>query len=204
MRFGCVFERVQNVGSSANQRTIARVLRHQRRFGTFYEQCLSFGIGSIACSTCWAWPIKKESWSCANLASNFGAAFTGWHPVHDFLIWAATHKHAACGKITSRQWMRSFFSSIVPIWSESRKVAPNSSLCSRMSRSPRRQFLFWATKIDKANALGEDQLKWQLNVQHLCEVSRNDLASRPLEVFTVSVLRRQGYGDGFRWLSQYI
>ncbi|CAB3406165.1 unnamed protein product [Caenorhabditis bovis] len=68
--------------------------------------------------------------------------------------------------------------------------------------------LILGNKIDKPNALSEDQLKWQLNIQHLCtgkgDVSRNELASRPMEVFMVSVLRRHGYGDGFRWLSQYI
>uniref|UniRef100_A0A8R1HW92 small monomeric GTPase n=1 Tax=Caenorhabditis japonica TaxID=281687 RepID=A0A8R1HW92_CAEJA len=68
--------------------------------------------------------------------------------------------------------------------------------------------LVLGNKIDKPGALSEDQLKWQLNIQHMCtgkgDVSRNEMASRPLEVFMCSVLQRQGYGEGIRWLGQYL
>ncbi|PAV73724.1 hypothetical protein WR25_04647 [Diploscapter pachys] len=68
--------------------------------------------------------------------------------------------------------------------------------------------LVLGNKIDKATALPEDHLKHYLNIGHLCtgkgEISRSDLSSRPMEVFMCSVLKRQGYGEGFRWLSQYL
>lgn len=63
-------------------------------------------------------------------------------------------------------------------------------------------------KIDKPNALGEEHLKHYLGITHLCtgkgQVVRADLATRPMEVFMCSVLKRQGYGEAFRWLSQYL
>lgn len=36
------------------------------------------------------------------------------------------------------------------------------------------------------------------------KVPRSELQGRPLELFMCSVLKRQGYGDGFRWLAEYI
>ncbi|VDN58763.1 unnamed protein product [Dracunculus medinensis] len=68
--------------------------------------------------------------------------------------------------------------------------------------------LILGNKIDKQNAIGEDQLKWHLGIMNLTtgkgQIARADLSTRPLEVFMCSVLRRQGYGEGFRWLSQYL
>jgi len=68
--------------------------------------------------------------------------------------------------------------------------------------------LVLGNKIDKPNALSEDQLKWHLGIPNLCtgkgQIARQELSTRPMEVFMCSVLRRQGYGEGFRWLSQYL
>jgi GTP-binding protein SAR1 len=68
--------------------------------------------------------------------------------------------------------------------------------------------LVLGNKIDKPNALSEDQLKYYLGIQNACtgkgQVARTELSTRPCETFMCSVLRRQGYGEGFRWMAQYL
>lgn len=63
-------------------------------------------------------------------------------------------------------------------------------------------------KIDKPNALGENELKNYLKITNLCtgkdHASRANLIDRPMEVFMCSIIKKQGYGDAFRWLSQYL
>lgn len=68
--------------------------------------------------------------------------------------------------------------------------------------------LILGNKIDKPNAASEDELRHHFSLYQLTtgkgKVSRSDLRGRPLELFMCSVLKRQGYGEGFRWLAQYI
>ncbi|XP_030059360.1 small COPII coat GTPase SAR1A isoform X2 [Microcaecilia unicolor] len=68
--------------------------------------------------------------------------------------------------------------------------------------------LILGNKIDISEAISEETLR---DVFGLCglttgkgNVPLKDLISRPMEVFMCSILKRQGYGEGFRWLSQYI
>jgi len=68
--------------------------------------------------------------------------------------------------------------------------------------------LVLGNKIDKPSAISEEQLKAVMGIYGLTtgkgQVSRSELSTRPLETFMCSVLKRQGYGEGFRWLAQYI
>uniref|UniRef100_A0A182Y754 small monomeric GTPase n=1 Tax=Anopheles stephensi TaxID=30069 RepID=A0A182Y754_ANOST len=68
--------------------------------------------------------------------------------------------------------------------------------------------LILGNKIDKPGAASEDELRNYFALYQLTtgkgKVPRSELPGRPLELFMCSVLKRQGYGEGFRWLAQYI
>lgn len=68
--------------------------------------------------------------------------------------------------------------------------------------------LVLGNKIDIPGAASEDEIRqmFALHGQTTGKgtVSRNELHTRPMELFMCSVLKRQGYGEGFRWLAQYI
>lgn len=68
--------------------------------------------------------------------------------------------------------------------------------------------LILGNKIDKPVAASEDDLRAYFNLYGQTtgkgKTSRSEIAGRPLELFMCSVLKRQGYGEGFRWLAQYI
>ncbi|KAJ8958263.1 hypothetical protein NQ318_017407 [Aromia moschata] len=70
------------------------------------------------------------------------------------------------------------------------------------------EILILGNKIDLPGAASEDELRnfYALYGQTTGKgkVPRSDLPGRPLELFMCSILKRQGYGEGFRWLAQYI
>ena len=63
-------------------------------------------------------------------------------------------------------------------------------------------------KIDLPGAVSEQELRYVLGIATATtgkgNVNRSDIAGRPMELFMCSVLRREGYGEAFRWLSQYL
>ncbi|RKO96622.1 hypothetical protein CXG81DRAFT_13247 [Caulochytrium protostelioides] len=66
-------------------------------------------------------------------------------------------------------------------------------------------FLVLGNKIDAPGAVSEDELRAHLGLHQTTGKGKIPLKDiRAMEVFMCSVVMRQGYGDGFRWLSQYI
>eukprot|EP00397_Hematodinium_sp_SG-2012_P028535 GEMP01030048.1.p1 GENE.GEMP01030048.1~~GEMP01030048.1.p1 ORF type:complete len:215 (+),score=34.73 GEMP01030048.1:53-646(+) len=73
-------------------------------------------------------------------------------------------------------------------------------------------FIILGNKIDIPTACSEDELRNALGLYAQCTFGmqkpsnwdRNAGGPRPIELFMVSIMRRQGYGEGFKWLSQFL
>ncbi|ODQ78021.1 hypothetical protein BABINDRAFT_163062 [Babjeviella inositovora NRRL Y-12698] len=65
-------------------------------------------------------------------------------------------------------------------------------------------FIVLGNKIDSPNAVSENELRSSLGLYGYNTEAKVGDGSRPVGLFMCSVVMRQGYGEGFRWLSQYI
>lgn len=68
-------------------------------------------------------------------------------------------------------------------------------------------FVVLGNKIDIPTAASEEELRQWLGLTYTTgkgKVNLTDSKMRPLELFMCSVVKRQGYGEAFRWVSQYI
>jgi GTP-binding protein SAR1 len=68
-------------------------------------------------------------------------------------------------------------------------------------------FLILGNKIDLGRAASEEDLRYQLGLYETYgKEARSDKPTgvRPIELYMCSVVRKMGYGDGFKWLSQFL
>lgn len=69
-------------------------------------------------------------------------------------------------------------------------------------------FLVFGNKIDLPSAAGEDELRFSLGIHDFTTGKSIRAAAgqniRPIELFMCSIAKKMGYGEGFRWVSQYI
>ncbi|WEW58286.1 COPII coat GTPase [Emydomyces testavorans] len=66
-------------------------------------------------------------------------------------------------------------------------------------------FLILGNKIDHPGAVSEDQLRGELGLYQTTGKGKVPLEGiRPIEVFMCTIIGRSGYGEGIRWLSQYV
>jgi GTP-binding protein SAR1 len=74
--------------------------------------------------------------------------------------------------------------------------------CEELASTP---FLILGNKIDMPSAASEGEFRHALGLlETVGKEGKVEAGIRPIEVFMCSIVRRMGYGEGFRWLTKYL
>ena len=69
-------------------------------------------------------------------------------------------------------------------------------------------FLILGNKIDLGRAASEEDLRYQLGLYETygkeTRIGQDTTNLRPIELYMCSVVKKMGYGDGFKWLAQFL
>ncbi|KAL7069328.1 putative small GTP-binding protein sar1 [Cryptosporidium serpentis] len=119
------------------------------------------------------------------------------------------------GHETARRIWKDYFATVDAIIflvdaSDRSRFAETREELSNLLETPELQnvpFVILGNKIDIPMAASEEELRQSLGLyEHLTygREKRGDNGIRPIEVFMCSVVRRMGYSEAFRWLSQFL